>query len=133
MVLIPTPKARSVNTAAASDKFERIDMTYSVAKQVFRADTFAMRSRDADITGSATLALDSQALDGMVDLALSEELSAQAGTDLARFTRENDRIILPANLGGTIGQPRITINALAAARRGIQNEIQRRLKGLFGR
>jgi uncharacterized protein involved in outer membrane biogenesis len=120
-------------TAAASDKFERIDMTYSLAKQVFRADTFAMRSRDADITGTAMLALESQALDGMVDLTLSEELSAQAGTDLARFTRENNRIILPANVGGTLGQPRITINAAAAARRGIQNEIQRRLKGLFGR
>ena len=123
----------ATDTAAASDKFERIDTTFSLAKQVFRADTFAMRSRDADVTGSATLALGSQALDGMVDLALSEELSAQAGTDLARFTRENDRIILPANLGGTLGQPRITINAAAAARRGIQNEIQRRLKGLFGR
>lgn len=121
------------DTAAASDKFERIDTTFSLAKQVFRADTFALRSRDADITGSATLALQSQALDGMVDLTLSEELSAQAGTDLARFTRENDRIILPANLGGTVQQPRITINALAAARRGIQNEIQRKLKGLFGR
>jgi uncharacterized protein involved in outer membrane biogenesis len=121
------------NTAAASDKFERMDMTFSLAKQVFRADTFTMRSRDADIKGSATLALESQALDGMVDLSLSEELSAQAGTDLARFTRENDRIILPANLGGTVGQPRITINALAAARRGIQNEVQRQLKGLFGR
>ena len=120
-------------TAAASDKFERIDTTFSLANQIFRADTFAMRSRDADVTGSATLALDSQALAGMVDLTLSEELSAQAGTDLARFTRENDRIILPANLGGTLGQPRITINALAAARRGIQNEIQRRFKGLFGR
>jgi uncharacterized protein involved in outer membrane biogenesis len=121
------------DTAAASDKFERIDTTFSLAKQVFRADTFALHSRDADVTGTATLALDTQALDGMVDLALSEELSAQAGTDLARFTRENDRVILPANLGGTLAQPRITINALAAARRGIQNEIQRRFKGLFGR
>ena len=121
------------DTAAASDTFERIDTTFSLARQVFRADTFAMHSRDADITGTATLALESQALDGMVDLTLSQELSEQAGTDLARFTRENDRIILPANLGGTLGQPRITINALAAARRGIQNEIQRRFKGLFGR
>ncbi len=121
------------DTAAASDKFERIDTTFSLAKQVFRADTFTMHSRDADITGTATLALESQALDGTVDLALSEELSAQAGTDLARFTRENERVILPAKLGGTLGQPTITINALAAARRGIQNEIQRRFKGLFGR
>jgi uncharacterized protein involved in outer membrane biogenesis len=105
------------DTAAASDRFERMDTTFSLARQVFRADAFSMHSRDADITGTATLALESGALDGTVDLTLSEELSAQAGTDLARFTRENDRVILPAKLGGTLEQPSITINALAAARR----------------
>jgi len=120
-------------TAAATDEFERIDTTFSLARQVFRADTFAMRSRDADIAGSATLALETTALDGTVDLTLSEELSQQAGTDLARYTREQNRIVLPAKLGGTLQQPRITINALAAIRRGIQNEVQERLKGLFGR
>jgi hypothetical protein len=121
------------DTAAASDQFERIDTTFSLARQVFRADTFMMRSRDADVAGTATLALEPGALDGTVDLTLSEELSAQAGTDLARYTREGDRIVLPARLGGTLEKPSITINALAAARRGIQNEIQRRFKGLFGR
>jgi uncharacterized protein involved in outer membrane biogenesis len=121
------------DTAATSDQFERIDATFSLARQVFRADTFSMHSRDADIRGTATLALETGALDGTVDLMLSEELSAQAGTDLARFTREQDRVVLPARLGGTLQQPRITINAIAALRRGIQNEIGERLKGLFGK
>jgi uncharacterized protein involved in outer membrane biogenesis len=121
------------DTAAASDQFERIDATFSLARQVFRADMFSMHSRDADITGTATLALETGALDGTVDLMLSEELSAQAGTDLARFTREQNRVVLPARLGGTLQQPRITINAVAALRRGIQNEIGERLKGLFGK
>jgi uncharacterized protein involved in outer membrane biogenesis len=121
------------DTAAATDQFQRIDTTFSLANQVFRADTFSMHSRDADIAGTATLALQSGALDGTVDLKLSEELSAQAGTDLARFTREQNRIVLPARLGGTLQQPRITINAVAALRRGIQNEIGERLKGLFGK
>ena len=121
------------DTAAASDQFERIDATFSLAKQVFRADTFAMRSRDADLNGSATLALDSKALDGTVDMKLSEELTAQAGRDLARYTREQDRVVLPARISGTLEQPRITINAVAALRRGIQNEIGERLKGLFGK
>jgi hypothetical protein len=121
------------DTAAASDQFEQIDATFSLARQVFRADTFSMRSRDADIAGAATLALETGALDGTVDLKLSEELSAQAGTDLARFTREQNRVVLPARLGGTLEQPRITINAVAALRRGIQNEIGERLKGLFGK
>ena len=123
----------AADTPAASDQFQRIDTTFSLARQVFRADTFSLRSRDADLAGSATLTLETGALDGTIDMTLSEELSAQAGTDLARFTQEGNRIVLPAKLGGTLEQPRITINALAATRRGIQNEIQRRLKGLFGR
>ena len=61
-----------------------------------------MRSRDADIVGSGTLDVDSQALDGRLDLSLSEELSKQAGTDLVRFTREGNRVVLPARIGGTI-------------------------------
>lgn len=121
------------DTAAASEEFERIDATFSLARQVFRADTFSMQSRDADITGTATLALETEALDGTVDLKLSEELSAQAGTDLARYTREQNRVVLPARLGGTLEEPRITINAIAALRRGIQNELGERLKGLFGK
>ena len=121
------------DTAAATDQFERIDASFSLAREIFRADRFSLQSRDADIAGSATLSLETKALDGMVDMTLSEELSQQAGTDLARYTREGNRIVLPANLGGTLEQPRITINALAAVKRGLQNEIRERLKGLFGR
>jgi uncharacterized protein involved in outer membrane biogenesis len=121
------------DTAAATDHFERIDSAFSLASRVFRADSFSMHSRDADLTGSGTLTLESGALDGTIDMTLSEELSAQAGTDLARFTREQNRVVLPARLGGTLEQPRITINATAAIRRGLQNEFKRALKGIFGR
>ena len=120
-------------TAAATDQFERIDASFSLAKQILRADTFSMHSRDADLRGSVTLNLETRALDGTIDMILSEELSAQAGTDLARYTQEGNRVVLPANVGGTLEQPRITINAAAALKRGITNEIGRRLKELFGR
>lgn len=121
------------DSASATDQFERIDTTFSLANRVFRADKFSMHSRDADLGGTATLVLQSGALDGTVDMTLSEELSQQAGTDLARYTREQNRVVLPARLGGTLERPRITINAVAALRRGIQNEIGERLKGLFGK
>ena len=120
-------------TAAATDQFERIDASFSLAKQILRADTFSMHSRDADLRGSVTLNLETRALDGTIDMILSEELSAQAGTDLARYTQEGNRVVLPASVGGTLEQPRITINAAAALQRGITNEIGRRLKELFGR
>ncbi len=117
----------------ATDRFERIDTSFSLARRVFRADTFSMHSRDADLNGTGTLALETQQLEGTIDMILSEELSAQAGTDLARFTRAENKVVLPARLGGTLQQPQITINATAAIRRGLQNEIERRFKGLFGR
>ena len=120
-------------TAAATDRFERIDASFSLANQILRADSFSMHSRDADLRGSVTLNLETSALDGTIDMILSEELSAQAGTDLARYTQEGNRVVLPASVGGTLEQPRITINAAAALKRGITNEIGRRLRELFGR
>jgi hypothetical protein len=64
---------------------------------------------------------------------LSESLSAQAGTDLYRYTREGNRVVLPALIGGTLEAPRVSIDAGAAIRRGLGNELQRRLGDLFKR
>ena len=86
-------------TAAATDQFERIDASFSLANQILLADSFSMHSRDADLRGSVTLHLETRALDGTIDMILSEELSAQAGTDLARYTQEGNRVVLPASAG----------------------------------
>ena len=126
----------AADTAEGTDQFERIDTSFTLANQILRAEPLSLRSRDADIVGSVTLNVDSQALDGMADLSLSEELSKQAGTDLIRFTREGNRVVLPARFGGTIAAPRLTIDAAAATKRGLRNEVERRMKGFlegFGR
>ena len=120
------------NAPAATDQFDRIDASFSLARQVFRADAFSMHSPDVDIVGSGTLALGNEALDGALDLSLSEALSAQAGTDLRRYTREGNRIVLPARIGGTLSSPRLTIDTAAALKRGLRNEVQRRLEGILG-
>jgi hypothetical protein len=120
------------NAPAATDTFERIDASFSLARQVFKADAFSMHSPDVDIVGSGTLAIGTEALDGALDLSLSEALSAQAGTDLRRYTREGNRIVLPARIGGTLSSPRLSIDAAAAVKRGLRNEIQRRLEGVLG-
>jgi uncharacterized protein involved in outer membrane biogenesis len=126
----------AADTAKGTDRFDSIDTKFTVANKIVRADALSLRSRDADLVGAVTLNLDTQGLDGGLDLSLSEELSKQAGTDLARFTREGNRVVLPARIGGTIAAPRITIDAAAAAKRGLRNEVERRLKGIlegFGR
>jgi uncharacterized protein involved in outer membrane biogenesis len=122
----------ATDTAEGTDQFERMDASFSLANQIFRADAFSMQSRDVNVAGSGTLSVDTKGLDGTLDLSLSEELSKQAGTDLVRFTREGNRVVLPGKIGGTIDTPRITIDAAAAAKRGLRNEVERRLKGILG-
>lgn len=122
----PAPDA-----GAASDAFQRLDATFSLANRIVTAQALSLHSDDADVVGSGTLALDSKALSGRADLSLSEALSAQAGRDLARYTREGNRIVLPATIGGTLSAPRISIDAAAAVQRGLRNEIQRRLGDLL--
>ena len=114
-------------------RFDRIAATFGLSKQVVTTDSFVLSSRDVDVSGSGKLSIPTKSLDGRAMLMLSETLSAQAGTDLVRFTREENRVVLPAVLGGTLDKPRVTIDAAAAAKRGLRNEVERRLKGVFDR
>jgi hypothetical protein len=99
---------------------------------VVAASALSLHSADVDLVGQGTLTIPTKAMDGHVDLSLSETLSAQAGTDLARYTREGTRIVLPAVIGGTLTSPRVTIDAGSAVKRGLRNEVQRRLKDILG-
>jgi AsmA-like protein len=123
----PAPDA-----GASTDKFDRIDATFAVVRQVVTASALSLRSPDLDLVGQGTLTIPTKALDGHVDASLSEALSTQAGTDFARYTREGNRIVLPVVIGGTLTSPRVTIDAGAAVRRGLRNEVQRRLKDILG-
>jgi len=42
------------------------------------------------------------------------------------------RIVLPAVIGGTLTSSRVTIDAGATVKRGLRNEVQRRLKDILG-
>ena len=117
----------------ASDAFDTLDLQFTLQNQNVRADVLALRSRDVDVVGSGTLATATKALAGKFDISLSEALSAQAGHDLQRYTREGNRVVLPASVGGTLESPRVTIDAAAALKRGLRNEVEGRLKGLLDR
>jgi hypothetical protein len=125
-----TPDAGS---AASSDRFDRIDARVNLAQQILRADALSLHSADADIVGQGTMDLRTERLDGAFNLSLSEELSKQAGSDLFRYAHEGNRIVLPARLGGRVGSPHLAIDAAAAVKRGLKNEIERRLGDIFGR
>jgi len=117
---------------ASADNFDRIDASFALARQVVTATALSLHSPDLDLVAQGTLTVLNKALDGHADLSLSEALSAQAGTDLIRFTREGNRVLLPATIRGTLDAPRVSIDAAAAVGRGLRNEVQRRLKGIIG-
>lgn len=117
----------------AGQRFERLAATFTLAQQVVRSDSLTLESPDFDVAANGTLTIPTKAMSGRGNLVLSPSLSAQAGTDLVRFTREGDRVVLPAIIGGTLESPRVTIDAAAAAKRGLRNEVERQLKGLFDR
>jgi len=96
------------------------------------ASALSLHSSDLDLVAQGTFSIPDKGLNGHADLSLSEALSAQAGSDLLRFTRDGNRVLLPATIGGTLDAPRVSIDAAAAARRGLRNEVQRRLQGILG-
>ena len=115
------------------ERFDSIGATFALAEQAIRSDDLTLHSPDFDVFARGTLALPTKAIEARGELVLSERLSAQAGTDLYRFTRSGNRVVLPAIVSGTLGQPRILIDTAAAVRRGLRNEVERRLQDLFER
>ena len=94
--------------AAATDKFDRIDASFSLARRVVTASALSLHSPDFDLVAQGTFSIPDKALSGHADLSLSEALSAQAGSDLQRFTLEGKRVLLPATIGGTLDAPRVS-------------------------
>ena len=120
------------NAGASTDNFDRIDATFALIHRVVAASALSLHSPDVDLVGQGSLTIPTKTLDGHMDLSLSEALSAQAGTDLARFTREGNRVLLPAVISGTLDAPHVTIDGGAAVQRGLRNEVERRLKDILG-
>ena len=121
------------NAPPSTDRFDRLDARFALQGGVLRADSLELHSADMDTAGTGSLDLNGQALAGQMKVTLSEGLSTQAGTDLRRYTREGSRVVLPVKVGGTLSMPRVSIDAAAALRRGVRNEVEDRAKGLLDR
>jgi uncharacterized protein involved in outer membrane biogenesis len=115
----------------SGEAFERISATLAIDQGVIRTDNLAFESRDVDMTGTGSLTTAGGTLDVRANLILSEELSAQAGRDLVRYTREGNRVVLPATITGTVASPSVMIDEGAAVKRAIRNELERRTKSVL--
>jgi uncharacterized protein involved in outer membrane biogenesis len=115
------------------ETFERITAAIAIDRGQLRTNNLAFVSRDVDVSGTGSLTAAGGALDLHANLKLSEELSAQAGRDLVRYTREGNRVVLPATVSGTVASPFVMIDTKQAVQRALTNEIQNRATSALDR
>ena len=113
--------------------FDRITASFALADRRITSEDFSLETADVDVLARGSLHLDGKRLEGRANLLLSEALSAQANQTVYRYAAMGNRVVLPATIGGTLAEPRIGIDAAAAVRRGVANEVERRLRDFFER
>jgi uncharacterized protein involved in outer membrane biogenesis len=132
-VILAFGKPSGAPPAGSGEAFSRIAATIAVNGPSLTTNDLAFASRDFDMTGQGALSLASRAIDFRTDIALSSELSAQAGRDLYRLAHEGERIVLPAKITGTVASPSVFIDVQAALGRALRNKAQDQIKSLFDR
>jgi uncharacterized protein involved in outer membrane biogenesis len=126
-------RAEPVDLLPASDRYDRFTGTFGVAEGRLETRDLLLETGDLDVRGqgSINLAAGDLALDANV--VLSPELSAAAGRDLLRYARDGDRIVLPARIGGTLGDPRVSLDVADATRRALRNRLEEEASSLLER
>jgi hypothetical protein len=120
------------SSEGSGSAFKTLGGTFALANANLTSENLSMTSRDVDLKGRGSFGLDRGAVDVRADMLLSPELTAQAGTDLRRYAQDNGRLVLPARVTGTLTAPSISIDAAAATRRALGNEIKRRASDFLG-
>jgi hypothetical protein len=115
--------------------FSRLGGSFGLANATLTSENLVLQSADFDLHGRGAFRIDSGVVAARGDVALSPELTAQAGTDLRRYAQEDGRVIVPATISGSLNAPGVSLDVAAATRRAFSNELQRRansfLDGLF--
>jgi hypothetical protein len=131
-IVLAFGKPSGLPAPGSGTAFERLGGTFALAGGVISSENVTLASRDFDAHGTVRLALESGVVDARADVVLSPELTAQAGTDLRRYAQEDGRVIVPATVSGTLGNPKVFIDIAAATRRALGNELKRRAKDFLG-
>ena len=132
-IVLAFGRPSGVPPAGSGSAFTRLAGTFTLDDQTLRSNDVTFASRDFDMAGTVTVTMPSGTVTMRADVVLSRELTAQAGTDLRRYAQEDGRVVVPAVITGTIANPTITIDMGAALSRAVQNELKRKLGGLFKR
>jgi hypothetical protein len=89
------------------------------------------------LAAGGSMALNGSAVNLTGRVQLSKELTAQAGTDLVRYTQEDGRVTLPVTVTGSTGALTVRIDVEEVLKRAIRNRVEDEakkaiMKGLGG-
>jgi uncharacterized protein involved in outer membrane biogenesis len=117
--------------SGSGSSFSSLTATFALAAATLTTDNLTLQARDFTARGGGVLHLETGAVDSHLNLMLSQELTAQAGTDLRRYASENGRVVVPATIGGTMTHPTVFIDPAAAAKRAAEDELKRKAGSLL--
>jgi hypothetical protein len=117
---------------STDEPFTRLGATLLIANGSASTQDLRFESKDLFLTGAGNVRLDGSAVNLAGKVQLSDELSKQAGSDLARYTAEEGRVTLPATITGPADNLSVRIDVADMAKRAITNELQKQLKSGLG-
>jgi uncharacterized protein involved in outer membrane biogenesis len=130
-VVLAFGKPSGATPSGSGSSFSSLAAIFTLADATLTTGNLTLQSRDFTAHGPAVLHVDTGAVDSHVDLTLSQELSAQAGTDLRRYASQNGRVVVPATIGGTLTHPSVFIDPAAAVKRAAEDELKREAGSLL--
>jgi hypothetical protein len=104
------------------EPFSELGATLAIANGTASTQDLHFVSRDIRLDAGGALRLDGSALDLKGAVQMSEELSKQANSTVARVTSQDGRITLPATVKGVAGKYSIQIDTTGMAKRALTNE-----------
>jgi uncharacterized protein involved in outer membrane biogenesis len=119
------------------EPFKMLRATVAIAGGRLTTNDLHLEGTDVSLDAAGSIPLDGRALDLAGRVQLSDELTAQAGTDLVRYTREDGRVTLPVTVTGPPAALAVRIDVGDAMKRAIRNRVEDEakkaiMKGLGG-
>ena len=129
--------ATSAASGSVDEPFSRLGATVVVANGAATTKDLRFESANLIIDAAGTAKLDGSAVNLSGRVQLSEELTRQAGSDLARYTQERGRITFPATVSGSAGALSVRLDASSMVKRPAptnraKEEAQKQLKSDLG-
>lgn len=126
---------RLAESTGNDTRFERLSATLALAKAVAATDDLVIDAGDLRVEAAGRIGFDGALnLRGLAMISAERVSAAVASVrELARAKNSRGEIELPLIISGTLDAPRFDVDLEAAIRRGVRDELLRRLRGLIRR